>query len=420
MSIGGFNTWLQRHQLEENLNHPHVVNYLYSELRPDSEAVVIEEMVTAGSLRAFLHTFSNPKLRVCQSWLLQILDGLEFLHSRDLVHGNLSCGHVYINTNIGELKIGDLAVVQMSNVIQDTWKSPMDDIHNFGILLLEVALTPLYRIHKKLRQAVAKLYDSTGAADSPLQLQSQLLAHISSKEFASLVKTCLGSFEKPVTPAELRRHAFFQADLEGYLSDILVCGWKKRRRRTSPRKTGGNRRARGPAKSTECPTGLWLPVVEARIVKSTLEDRRRRSQRIVDVTIWQPLSSRDIKTIDFQFDLDKDTVFGVAQEMRSHNLFPDRCMGPIIEQLHKARTLPPHVTLPVVSKHISAPSKDDAYYEGIFSQHQPHRVRYSVTGSQTRLRDRTQRQEEAAQGRGLLRVLPPRAGRLRRHFRWRQ
>lgn len=50
------------------------------------------------------------KVTVLQSWLMQVLRGLQFLHTMDppVIHRDLRCDNIFIRTNVGTLKIGGL------------------------------------------------------------------------------------------------------------------------------------------------------------------------------------------------------------------------------------------------------------------------------------------------------------------------
>jgi len=38
------------------------------------------------------------------------LKGLSYLHERDIVHAKLTCESIYINSNNGDIKIGDIGI----------------------------------------------------------------------------------------------------------------------------------------------------------------------------------------------------------------------------------------------------------------------------------------------------------------------
>ena len=54
--------------------------------------------------------FNGIRLKVIKNWSQKILSGLSFLHDHNVVHGKLTCESIYINSNNGEIKIGDVGV----------------------------------------------------------------------------------------------------------------------------------------------------------------------------------------------------------------------------------------------------------------------------------------------------------------------
>jgi serine/threonine protein kinase len=47
-----------------------------------------------------------------KKWSLQILAGLDYLHSHDppVIHRDLKCDNIFMNSGKGEIKIGDLGL----------------------------------------------------------------------------------------------------------------------------------------------------------------------------------------------------------------------------------------------------------------------------------------------------------------------
>lgn len=45
-----------------------------------------------------------------KNWSRKVLEGLVFLHENEIVHGKLTCESIYINSNNGEIKIGDIGI----------------------------------------------------------------------------------------------------------------------------------------------------------------------------------------------------------------------------------------------------------------------------------------------------------------------
>ena len=84
-----------------------------------------------------------------RDWCQKILDAMHYLAKHGIVHGELSCESIYINSNNGEIKVGDVGIKHIhtserSNELgaskqylkeRDTLKV---DIFCFGLTLLEI------------------------------------------------------------------------------------------------------------------------------------------------------------------------------------------------------------------------------------------------------------------------------------------
>lgn len=91
----------------------------------------------------------KPRLNVIKIWCRTVLEALEFLHNSNIVHGELSCETIYINSNNGEIKVGDVGIKHIHTSMRshelgkckrylrekDTKKV---DIYCFGLTLLEI------------------------------------------------------------------------------------------------------------------------------------------------------------------------------------------------------------------------------------------------------------------------------------------
>jgi WNK lysine deficient protein kinase len=112
--------------------------------------ILITELITAGSIREYLKKIRLPRLIVVKQWCFKILQGLEFLHNINLVHGKLTCESIYINSNNGDIKIGDLGIrniplfnskqseIHQSLLLKNEKKTSKYDVYCFGLVLLEM------------------------------------------------------------------------------------------------------------------------------------------------------------------------------------------------------------------------------------------------------------------------------------------
>eukprot|EP01012_Entosiphon_sulcatum_P025075 TRINITY_DN30341_c0_g1_i1.p1 TRINITY_DN30341_c0_g1~~TRINITY_DN30341_c0_g1_i1.p1 ORF type:complete len:585 (-),score=53.05 TRINITY_DN30341_c0_g1_i1:31-1785(-) len=91
--------------LLKKLRHPRIVTYLGSDRRSESFRVLLE-YVPGGSLGSLLAQFGPFRETVLRLYTQQILEGLAYLHSQDVVHGDVKCDNVLMCVN-GDVKLTD-------------------------------------------------------------------------------------------------------------------------------------------------------------------------------------------------------------------------------------------------------------------------------------------------------------------------
>ena len=97
-------------QVAKALDHPRIVKILNAWINfQDEEIVYISERVAGCSLRQYIGRLSgNLKLKIIQTWTKQILEALDYLHSKDVVHNKISCASIYVNAGDGSVLLGDI------------------------------------------------------------------------------------------------------------------------------------------------------------------------------------------------------------------------------------------------------------------------------------------------------------------------
>lgn len=117
----------------------------------------ITEMFTSGTLREYRQKYRRVSLQAIKKWARQILEGLVYLHSHDppVIHRDLKCDNIFVNGNLGQVKIGDLGLAatlcgskQAHSVIgtpefmaPELYEEEYDelvDIYSFGMCMLEM------------------------------------------------------------------------------------------------------------------------------------------------------------------------------------------------------------------------------------------------------------------------------------------
>lgn len=120
--------------------------------------IFITEMVSGGSLKKHLRKIKKPRLKIVKGWCREILEGLNYLHSQKpspIIHRDIKCENIFINTNTNEIRIGDLGLAIftrdsyaetligtpefMAPEIFEGKYSTGVDIYAFGMCVLEMA-----------------------------------------------------------------------------------------------------------------------------------------------------------------------------------------------------------------------------------------------------------------------------------------
>jgi len=65
-----------------------------------------------------------PRLKVIKTWCREILEGIDYLHNLEphpIIHRDIKCDNIFINSNKGEIRIGDLGLATfMSHAYADS------------------------------------------------------------------------------------------------------------------------------------------------------------------------------------------------------------------------------------------------------------------------------------------------------------
>ncbi len=73
------------------------------------ENALILQFVSHGSIRQYLTKQKKPvSLSVKLQWVEQITEVIRFIHSRDVLHGDISCNNVFLDGQLS-VKLGDFA-----------------------------------------------------------------------------------------------------------------------------------------------------------------------------------------------------------------------------------------------------------------------------------------------------------------------
>eukprot|EP00550_Attheya_septentrionalis_P012978 CAMPEP_0198304616 /NCGR_PEP_ID=MMETSP1449-20131203/57494_1 /TAXON_ID=420275 /ORGANISM="Attheya septentrionalis, Strain CCMP2084" /LENGTH=1027 /DNA_ID=CAMNT_0044007145 /DNA_START=252 /DNA_END=3335 /DNA_ORIENTATION=+ len=237
-------------RLLERLHHNNIISFHGSWVNREKEQVIfVTEILSSGTLKSFINKVQVIRWKIAKRWAIQILNGLQYLHSYDppIIHRDLKCDNIFINGTTGDLRIGDLGLSTMvSNKnkalsvlgtpefmapeLYDEVYDEKIDIYAFGMCLLEIITKEVpYSECSNPAQIFKKV-----TKDIP----PQSLGRVRSSEARDLIKLCLGirneqgAYPRP-SAKELLQHPFLargendesEVEVDPPLSSIVEGQW---------------------------------------------------------------------------------------------------------------------------------------------------------------------------------------------------
>ncbi|KAK9091898.1 hypothetical protein Syun_026809 [Stephania yunnanensis] len=180
----------------------------------------ITEVCTSGNLREYRKRHRHVSMKALKKWSRQVLWGLDYMHTHEpcVIHRDLNCSNVFINGNVGQVKIGDLglaAIVGKSHLAHSVLGTPefmapelyeedyteLVDIYSFGMMVLELVTV---EIPYSECDSIAKIYKKVTAGVKP-----QALNKVKDQEVRDFIEKCLGKPRERPSASELLEDPFF-------------------------------------------------------------------------------------------------------------------------------------------------------------------------------------------------------------------
>lgn len=206
--------------LLKSLKNEYII-VLYSFWKDDVHYTLnfITEACTSGNLRDYRLKHRHVSMKALKKWSSQILKGLDYLHTHDpcIIHRDLNCSNIFINGNIGKVKIGDLglaAIVDETHHAHSLLGTPeymapelyeedyteLVDIYSFGMCMLEMSTL---EIPYSECDSIAKIYKKVTTGVKP-----QALKKVSDPELKAFIEKCIGQPRARPSAADLLKDPF--------------------------------------------------------------------------------------------------------------------------------------------------------------------------------------------------------------------
>lgn len=205
--------------LIKQLRHPNIIHCEGAwVVKKESKCIFITELLTGGSLKQFLRKIKHPRRKVLKLWCKGILSGIEYLHTQKppVLHRDLKCDNIFIDSTTGSVRIGDLGLstaMQRSELTSflgtPEYMSPEviegkygveADIYAFGLCIIEMCTLKKPYFECKTQPSVLKKILS---GDKPKGLQA-----IQDVELRKFIELCLAPPCQRPTARELLKHSF--------------------------------------------------------------------------------------------------------------------------------------------------------------------------------------------------------------------
>lgn len=313
-------------ELLERVNHPNIINFFAGWHSVDTNGRkhmdFITELMTSGTLKEFIRNAKSIRLKVIRRWSYNILEAIHYLHSFDppIMHRDLKCDNIFINGNVGEVKIGDLGLSSvkehekalsvigtpefMAPELYEESYTEKVDIYAFGMCMLEM-LTMEYPYGEC--QNPAQIFRKVSRGEKP----ASLLKFMDS-EFKRVIVRCLDREEVRPSAWDLLQHPLFKCwkQDDGKLSNVdLVRAGNLQRTPT----TNMDNIRMGDMYVHHSPN-LERDVVISGRTSPHGQHRPFPTEKGVRIGLNVPVSGT-IKKIEFLFDPDDDSPQDIANEM---------------------------------------------------------------------------------------------------------
>ncbi|KAJ4840916.1 hypothetical protein Tsubulata_001112 [Turnera subulata] len=323
--------------LLKSLKHENIIKFYHSWVDDQNKTInMITELFTSGSLRQYRKKHKTVDMKAIKNWARQILRGLHYLHCHNppIIHRDLKCDNIFVNGNNGEVKIGDLglAIVMQQPTARSVIGTPefmapelyeeeyneLVDIYSFGLCMLEM-VTCEYP-YSECRNP-AQIYKKVTSGIKPASLGK--VNDLGVKEF---IEKCLVPATLRLPAIELLKDPFLAAESSkepviGYLSlpNLMPKHFSLPQSEIHPMDIDINMKKLSVgscSKSTDA--APQYSIVEFERFTENYEFKlagAKDDENAISFNMRIIDRYGQVRNVHFNFFLDSDTTFSIAEEM---------------------------------------------------------------------------------------------------------
>ncbi|OAF71727.1 hypothetical protein A3Q56_00513 [Intoshia linei] len=213
--------FIKEARLLKRISHNNIVQYhdFWNSERRRGDLVLVTDLLTSGTLKAYIKSLAPVSRKLIRSWSKQILLGLNFLHNQEppIIHRDLKCDNIFISGSTGTVKIGDLGLagIKKNDHVKSIIGTPqfmapeiysenydeLVDIYSFGMCVVEMA-TDRYP-YTECKNAI-QVYRKVVVGIKPKEIYM-----IRDLEIKALVFRCIEELPDRISMDELLKLPFF-------------------------------------------------------------------------------------------------------------------------------------------------------------------------------------------------------------------
>lgn len=323
------------------LYHKNIINTYASWLTekngvPETRNInFITELMVSGTLKDFINSSKSITLKVIRKWCANILEALEYLHKQNptILHRDLRCENIFVNGNVGEVKLGDLGLSSlkegektvtvigapefMAPELHNQSYTEKVDIYAFGMCMLEmVTMESPYSECENPATILRKVFQE----EKPMAL-----LRMKDCDMKDVISMCLGPKEERPTTEQLLAHPLFKAwkDDPGVLTNVDLTKPVEKEGQSNDVMTSNVEMNFGTLLVRNVPsidrdvvisrnTGVIHQIEDASKTFSPLPNERGE----IRISVHIPLEGT-MKKVEFMFDMAVDSASDISHEMKT-------------------------------------------------------------------------------------------------------